>query len=185
MNPPEDGLSYGRLVPIASKLPVPKEPRLKDRKDFRLVGTGVPRIDGPAIVSGKAVYGLDVRVPGMLFAAVARCPVAGGKLARFDRARAMAVPGVRKVVEISTGVAVVATDSHAALSGRDALSATFDEGANALLTTEEFWEGSKPRAPSAMRCTKLGRRAIPLRRSPRRRPACRPPTGTLSRRTLL
>ena len=131
-------LSYGKLVALASRLPVPKEPRLKDRKDFRLVGTGVPRIDGPAIVSGRAVYGLDVRIPEMRFAAVARCPVPGGKLLRFDAAKAMAVPGVERVVEVSTGVAVVARDSFAAFSGRDALAASWDEGANASLTSAEL-----------------------------------------------
>ena len=132
-------LSYGRLVALASTLPIPKEPRWKDRKDFRLIGTAVPRIDGPSIVSGKAGYGLDVRVPGMLFAAVARCPVPGGKVARFDAAKAMAVSGVVKVFEVSTGVAVVARDTFAAFSGRDALAAVWDEGPNAALTTEELW----------------------------------------------
>jgi isoquinoline 1-oxidoreductase beta subunit len=131
-------LPYGELVRLASTLPVPKDPRLKDRKDFRLVGTGVRRVDGPAIVSGRAVYGLDVRIPGMRFAAVARCPVPGGKLVRFDPAKAMAVPGVEKVVEVSTGVAVVARDTFAALSGRDALAVSWDEGANASLTTAEL-----------------------------------------------
>ncbi len=119
---------------------MPKEPRLKDRKDYRLVGTAVKRIDGPDIVTGRAQYGLDVRVPGMLFAAVARPPVAGGKVVRFDAAKALAVPGVRKVVEVSTGVAVIAGNSYAALSGRDALaaSATFDGGKNASLTTADL-----------------------------------------------
>lgn len=131
-------LTYGKLAPLAAKLPVPKAPRLKDRKDFRLVGTSVPRIDGPAIVSGRAVYGLDVRIPGMRYAAVARCPVPGGKLVRFDRAKAMAVPGVEKVVEVSTGVAVVARDSFSAFSGRDALAAAWDEGAHANLTTADL-----------------------------------------------
>jgi isoquinoline 1-oxidoreductase beta subunit len=131
-------LSYGKLVPLAATLPVPAEPALKDRRDFRLVGTRVPRLDGPAIVSGKAVYGLDVRLPGMLFAAVARCPVPGGKVTRFDAAKAKAVPDVVGVYAISTGVAVVARNSHAAFSGRDALGVVYDEGVNANLTTAEL-----------------------------------------------
>ena len=137
---PDSGrkLGYGALAASAAALPVPKDPRLKERKDFRLVGREIPRIDGPAIVSGRATFGMDVRVPGMLFAAVARCPVPGGKPARFDSAKAMAVPGVRKVVEVSTGVAVLATDTFAALSGRDALATAWDEGANAALSTEEL-----------------------------------------------
>jgi isoquinoline 1-oxidoreductase beta subunit len=131
---------YGRLVALAATLPVPKEPRLKDRRDFRLIGTPVLRVDGPEIVSGRAIYGLDVRVPGMLFAAVARCPVIGGRVIRFDAAKAMAIPGVTKVVEVPTGVAVLARNSHDALRGRDALaaSAVFEEGPNAALTTAEL-----------------------------------------------
>ncbi len=131
-------LSYGALVPLAATLPVPKEPALKDPKDFRIVGTPVRRIDGPEIVSGRATYGLDTRVPGMVFAAVARCPVAGGKASRFDAARAKKVAGVLGVFEISGGIAVVAEDSWSALSGRDALDVAWDEGKNAKLTTEEL-----------------------------------------------
>jgi len=131
-------LSYGRVASAASRLPVPKDPPLKDPRDFSIVGTPVRRIDGPAIVSGRAVYGLDTRVPGMLFCAVARCPVAGGKAAGFDATRAKAVAGVRGVFEISTGVAVVADDTWSALAGRDALKVTWDEGRNASLTTEEL-----------------------------------------------
>jgi len=132
-------LSYGSLVSLASTLPVPKEPPLKDPKDFRLVGTEVKRIDGPAIVSGSARYGLDVRVPGMLFAVVARPPVPGGKLARSDAAKARAVPGVVQVVEIAGGVAVVARDTWSALSGRDALGAVWDDGSASSVSTEELW----------------------------------------------
>jgi isoquinoline 1-oxidoreductase subunit beta len=131
-------LAFGALVPRAALLPVPRDPRLKDPKDFRIVGKRVPRIDGPAIVAGRSVYGLDVRVPGMLFAAIARCPVAGGKLARFDGAKARAVPGVRGVFEVSGGVAVVAEDTWAAIGGRDAIAAEWDEGRNAGLATAEL-----------------------------------------------
>ncbi len=132
-------LSYGALVPLAATLPLPKEPALKDPKDFRIVGTRVPRVDGPAIVSGRAAYGLDTRVPGMLFAAVARCPVAGGKAKRFDATKAEKVAGVHRIFEISSGIAVVAGDTWAALSGRDALEVSWDEGKNAKLSSEEIW----------------------------------------------
>jgi isoquinoline 1-oxidoreductase beta subunit len=131
-------LSYGELVPAASSLPVPREPRLKDPKEFRIVGTRVPRIDGPAIVQGRAGYGLDTRIPGMLFAAVARCPVAGGSVAKHDASKARRVPGVRGVVEIPGAVAVLADDSWSALAGRDALAVTWDEGTNAALDTREL-----------------------------------------------
>ncbi len=131
-------LSYGALVEAAARLPVPKEPRLKDPKDFRLVGTRVRRIDGPSIAAGKARFGLDVRVPGMVFAAVARCPVPGGRALRHDATKARKVPGVRGVVEIPGGIAVLGEDSWAALSGRDALEVTWDEGRNASLDTREL-----------------------------------------------
>lgn len=131
--------SYGELVAAAAALPVPKQPRLKDAKDFRLLGTRVPRIDGPGIVTGRAVYGIDTRVPGMLFAALAVCPVKGGKLVRYEVTKAKAVPGVRDVVLIDGGVAVLADDTFAALSGRDALEVVWDDGPNGKLTTEELW----------------------------------------------
>ncbi len=132
-------LSYGRLAPIAGRLPVPKDPPLKDPKEFRLIGTPVRRVDGPALVTGRAKYGLDTRPAGALFVAIARCPVPGGRLSRFDAAKAKAVPGVLRVVEMSAGLAVVARDSFAALSGSDALEVVWEEGPNASLTTAELW----------------------------------------------
>ena len=146
-------LAYGQLVGLAATLPIPKEPKLKDRKEFRLIGKPVPRIDGPDIVSGRAIYGLDVRVPGMLFAAVARPPVAEGKIVRFDAAKATAVGGVVKVVEVPTGVAVLARNSHDAIRGRDALaaSAAFDNGPNATLTTAELARRLDDPKPSGSR----------------------------------
>jgi isoquinoline 1-oxidoreductase subunit beta len=132
-------LSYGELVPLAATLPVPENPPLKDPKDFRLLGTRVPRIDGPSIVTGRAVYGLDARPPGALVAVVARCPVPGGHAGSVDESRARAVPGVRRVVRISTGIAVVADDTWSALRGRDALSVQWDEGENRGHSTAEYW----------------------------------------------
>jgi len=129
---------YGSLVAAAAALPIPREPALKAPSDFRLIGSRVARVDGPDIVNGKAVYGLDTRVPGMLFAAVARCPVAGGRLVRYDESPARAVAGVVRVVAIEDGVAVLAKDTHAALAGRDALRVVWDEGPNAGLTTAEL-----------------------------------------------
>src|SRR5262249_31130445 len=113
----------------------------------------VPRIDGPDIVSGRAVYGLDVRVPGMLFAAVARPPVAGGRIVRFDAAKATAVEGVVKVVPVPTGVAVLARNSHDAIRARAALaaSAVFDAGPNASLTPAELGRRLDDPRPSGSR----------------------------------
>jgi isoquinoline 1-oxidoreductase beta subunit len=129
-------LGYGELVGVAQGLKPPSAlSKLKDPKDFRLIGTSVPRVDDPAIVAGKAIYGLDVRVPNMLFAAVARSPVPGGKLMTYDAAQAEAVPGVRAVVEVPSGVAVVAEHTWAAIQGRDALKVTWDEGERAALSS--------------------------------------------------
>lgn len=132
-------IGYGALAGAASRLSVPKEPRLRDAKDFRLVGTPVARLDGPVIVAGRATYGTDVRLPGMLFAAVARCPVPGGRVVRFDAAAAKKVPGVRAVVEIPGGAAVLAQDTFAAFAGRDALAAAEEAGPNGKLDTAELW----------------------------------------------
>ncbi|MGB8933464.1 MAG: molybdopterin cofactor-binding domain-containing protein, partial [Anaeromyxobacteraceae bacterium] len=100
-------IGYGALVADAAKRRVPDDPPLKDPGKFRLIGKRVPRLDTPSKVRGAAVFGLDVRVPGMRFAAVARPPVYGGKVRGFDAAAAARVPGVRKVVEVPSGVAVV------------------------------------------------------------------------------
>ena len=86
-------IPYGELVALAATLPVPEDPPLKDPKDFRLLGTRVRRIDGPAIVTGRAVFGLDARPSGSFVAAVARCPVPGGRAAEFDEAPARKIPG--------------------------------------------------------------------------------------------
>jgi isoquinoline 1-oxidoreductase beta subunit len=124
-------LGYGELVAVASTLPVPEEPRLKDPSEFRIVGQRIPRLDTPAKVTGRAVFGIDVRVPGMLYAAVSRCPVSGGTVRRYDAEAARAISGVREVVEIDRGVAVVAENTWAAFKGKAALACEWDEGATA------------------------------------------------------
>lgn len=124
-------LGYGELAEAAAKLPVPKDPPLKKASDYRLLGKRMPRFDGPAIVTGKAVFGLDVRRPGQRFAAVLRCQVPGGQPKAWDETKAKAVKGVKAVVKVPTGLAVVADSTWAAFKGREALaaSATWDEGA--------------------------------------------------------
>ena len=128
-------LSFGSLAEAAAKLPVPANPSMKDAKQFRLIGTSVKRLDTPDKVNGRAVFGIDARVPGMLYGVVARCPVFGGKVASFDDTKAKAVPGVKRVVQVSTGVAVVADNTWAATEGRRALSIQWDEGPNASLNS--------------------------------------------------
>lgn len=128
-------VEFGSLVADAAKLPVPEDPPLKDPRRFKLIGRRVPRLDTPPKVRGTAVFGLDVRVPGMLYAAVARPPTRGGKVKAFDAAAAGRIPGVRKVVEVPSGVAVVADSSWSAFRGRDALATTFEPGPNGALDT--------------------------------------------------
>ncbi len=137
-------LAYGELAADAAKQPVPAGDalKLKDRAEFRYIGKDQVRlVDLEAIGKGQATYGMDMRLPGMVYAVVARPPVVGGKLRRFDSAKALAVPGVLKVVEIPPmqgapafqplgGVAVVARNTWAARQGRDALAIEWDDGPN-------------------------------------------------------
>lgn len=130
-------LAYGDLALLAAALPVPspERVRLKEPRDFRLIGTAVPRLDIPAKVDGSARFAIDIRLPGMLTATVLRCPVFGGRVRSFDAAPALAIPGVRHVVEIPAalpgvdgGLAVVADGYWPAKLGRDALVVDWDEG---------------------------------------------------------
>jgi len=119
-------LTFGELAAQAALLPVPSKPALKNSSDLELIGKRIQRRDGSAIVSGTAVYGLDIRVPGMLQAVVARCPYLGGKLVSCDPAPALKIAGVKHVVPVkrgfSQGVAVLAVNTWSALKGRQALS---------------------------------------------------------------
>src|SRR6187549_3287653 len=131
-------LKYGALVDKAAALPVPKTVALKDPKNFKLLGNSLARLDVPEKVNGTAIFGIDVKLPGLLTAKVVRCPVFGGKVARFNADKAKAVPGVKQVVQISTGVAVVADNYWSASRGAQALDVTWDEGPLAKLTTAEI-----------------------------------------------
>jgi isoquinoline 1-oxidoreductase subunit beta len=128
-------LSYGSLAEAASKMPPPAGVALKDPSQFHIVGKATKRLDTPAKVDGSAVFGIDVRLPAMQYAVVARCPVFGGKVARFDAAKAKAVPGVKSVVAIPSGVAVLADNTWSAIEGRKALEIEWDEGPVAAVST--------------------------------------------------
>lgn len=119
---------YGELAEAAAMQPVPEDVPLKDPADYRLLGKPRKRLDTPYKVDGSATFGIDVKRPGLLTATVARCPVFGGKAVSYDEAAARQVPGVRDVVKISSGVAVVADHYWAALEGRRALKIEWDEG---------------------------------------------------------
>lgn len=114
-------LTYGELAADAARQPVPEKPPLKSVKSFRLIGKSAKRLDGADIVTGRARYGLDVRVPGMLFAVVARAPQLGSQAVSFDANEAKKVRGVRNVVKIPTGIAVIAENTWAAVRGRERL----------------------------------------------------------------
>lgn len=129
-------LTYGSLAEAAATLPVPSNVALKDPSQFTLIGKPLGRVDTPAKITGRAVFGIDVRVPGMRYAVVARPPAFGGSVARFDATKAKGVPGVTDVVQIPQGVAVVATNTWAAMEGRRALQVEFTDGPNASLHTE-------------------------------------------------
>src|SRR6476620_2754839 len=131
-------LKYGELADAAAKLPVPASVTLKDPKDFTLIGTPAKRIDTPDKVNGKAAFGIDAVVPGMKFAAVAACPVLGGKLAGVDDSSAMAIKGVRQVVRLDNAVAVIGDSTWAAIQGLAALDIDWDNGPNATLTTADI-----------------------------------------------
>ena len=131
-------IGYGKLTDRAADLPAPENPPLKLPSQFRIVGTPMPRVDTPVKVTGRAVFGIDVRVPGMLHAAVARCPVFGGRVTQFDPAPALRVPGVRQVVEISSGVAVVAENTWAAFQGKRAVNVEWDEGPTARWNSSDI-----------------------------------------------
>jgi isoquinoline 1-oxidoreductase beta subunit len=129
----EQRLQYGELVDAAAELPIPagREVQLKVPQDFRIIGTPIPLYNAPQVVDGSALYASDVRVPNMLYAAVARCPVFGGQLDSFDATPARAVAGVRDVIQIDSGIAVVADNTWAAIQGRAALEITWQEGSYA------------------------------------------------------
>jgi isoquinoline 1-oxidoreductase beta subunit len=132
-------LAYGDLVDAASALPVPKDPKLKDPKDFTLIGKPLKRFDTPEKTDGKVVYGIDVVVPGMKFATLAQSPVLGGKVAHVDDSAAKKIPGVRQIVVLDDLVAVVGDHFWAAKSGLDALTVTWDDGANANVNLSDIW----------------------------------------------
>jgi isoquinoline 1-oxidoreductase beta subunit len=135
-------LTYGRLATAAARRPVPADPKLKTPDQFKLLGKPIKRIDGPAIVTGRAQYGLDVRVPGMVFASIERAPVLGAKLVRFDDAAARRMPGVIAVVPVKSGiqqgVAVVATSTWAAFRARPALRIEWEEGPHRDFDSDQF-----------------------------------------------
>lgn len=131
--------TYGSLAAVAATLPVPQNVPLKSPEQFTLIGKTHQRSDVAQKVNGTTQYGIDVRVPGMLYAAIARSPVLGGRVKSFDASKTRAVAGVVQVVQISNGVAVVAKNTWAAFQGQKALEIVWDEGSNANVSTESLF----------------------------------------------
>ncbi len=128
-------LSYGKLAKKAAAMPVPKDVKLKDPSQYTTVGKSMRRLDTPEKVNGAAKFGMDVSLPGMLTAVVARPPVFGAKVKSVKDGKAKAVPGVKIVAQVPSGVAVIAKDFWSAKQGRDALEIAWDEGPLAALST--------------------------------------------------
>jgi len=146
---PKRYFTYGELVEAAARLPIPNfhTVPLKNSDDFTIVGHDARRFEARDKATGVAKFGIDSRMPGMLFAVVARCPVFGGKVASFDATKTKAVPGVRDVIQFETsgrgasitgGIAVLADNSWAAIQGRNALVVKWDEGPAVKESTAEL-----------------------------------------------
>lgn len=135
--------TYGELAEAAARMPVPEKPPIKDPKDFKVVGKRTKRVDTPAKVNGTAEFGIDVKLPGMVYASLAQCPVIGGKVKSFDGSKAKASAGVIDVVQINDGVAVVANSWWQAKKARDLLTIQWDEGAGAALSDASVIEGTR------------------------------------------
>jgi isoquinoline 1-oxidoreductase beta subunit len=139
-------LSFGKLADAAQKRTPPATVRLKDATDWKIVGHPTKRLDSPEKVTGRAQFGMDVRLPGMLTALVARAPVFGGTVKSFRAEKAKAVPGVKAVVQVPSGVAVVGEHFWAAKVGRDALEVDWELGPGAEVDTDRLRESFRAAA---------------------------------------
>jgi isoquinoline 1-oxidoreductase subunit beta len=142
-------LTYGQLVGAAAKLMPPAHVQLKDPKTFKLIGKPIKRLDTPEKLDGKAVFGIDVKLPGMLTAVIARPPIFGATMKSFDDSRARSMPGVRKIVAVPAGVAVIADSFWQAKMARDTLRVDWDEGSMRAFSTSHMMADFRERAKSA------------------------------------
>ena len=133
-------ISYGDLAEAAAKLETPKAVTLKDPKEWKVIGKATKRLDGPEKINGTAIFGQDIHFDGLMTAMVARSPVFGGSVKKFDDSATKKIKGVHKVVQVPTGVAVIADNYWAAKKGRDALKVDWDLGPNAGLDSKTLVE---------------------------------------------
>lgn len=130
-------ISFGKVAAAAAKLPVPENPALKNPKDWKVAGKPLPRLDTADKVNGRQVYGADLKLPGMLNAAIRDCPVFGGKVASFEASRVQGMPGVKRVMQVgSSAVAVVADTWWQAKTALDALPVVWDQGPHAKVSSQ-------------------------------------------------
>jgi isoquinoline 1-oxidoreductase subunit beta len=148
INKKNQKLTYGHLAAAAAKLTPPEHVQLKDPKTFKLIGKPIKRLDTSVKLNGKAEFGIDVKLPGMQTAVIARPPIFGAKMKSFDDARARSMPGVRKIVAIPAGVAVIADTFWQAKVARDALRVEWDEGSMHDFDTEKMMQDFRERAKS-------------------------------------
>ncbi|KRA86389.1 twin-arginine translocation pathway signal protein [Pseudomonas sp. Root68] len=147
----EHRATYGELADDAGQLPRPDPAsiKLKDAKDWRLIGKPTKRLDTPEKITGRAKFGMDVQFDGLMTAMVARSPTFGGSVKSFEGAEALAIPGVHKVVQVPTGIAVIADHFWAAKLGRDALKIEWDPGPNAGLNSQALLESFRKLATTS------------------------------------
>jgi isoquinoline 1-oxidoreductase subunit beta len=133
-------IAYGALIDSAQGLTPPKDPPLKDPKDFKLIGKPLKRFDTPDKVNGKVAYGIDAMPPGVKFATLAACPVFGGSVGHVDDTKAKSVPGVRQIIVLEDFVAVVGDHMWAAKQGLAALDITWNEGPHSAVSSDDVWK---------------------------------------------
>jgi len=142
-------LTYGQLASAAAKMTPPEHVELKDPKNFNLIGKPIKRLDTPMKLNGRAEFGIDVKLPGMLTAVVARPPIFGAKVKSFDDSRARSMPGVKKIAAVPSGVAVIADTFWQAKTARDAVRVEWDEGGMADFDTTRMMQDFRERAKTA------------------------------------
>ncbi|MES2580248.1 MAG: xanthine dehydrogenase family protein molybdopterin-binding subunit [Pseudomonadota bacterium] len=153
----DNKISYGDLAEAAAKLETPKAITLKEPKDWKIIGKATKRLDGPEKINGTAIFGQDIQFDGLMTAMVARSPVFGGTVKSFDATAAKQIKGVRQVVQVPTGVAVIADNYWAAKKGREALKVDWDLGENASLDSKALLaEYKKMAATTGLIAAKAG-----------------------------
>jgi isoquinoline 1-oxidoreductase beta subunit len=141
--PDDQRANYVDLLTAAAKMPVPEKVALKTPDQFKIIGTRQPRLDVKQKTNGTAVYGMDVKIPGMKYASIEKPVQIGGKVASFDATAALKYPGVRQVIKVPSGVAVIADNTWAAFQGRKLLKVTWAPGPNAGVSTEKIYANAR------------------------------------------